>query len=392
MRMRRRDRYGYHTYYGGGGPSPVVKVIVIVLAVIVLSLLLAIWGLQRYMVYSEDGGKLVLPWAQQTSEVDSSQPDDKKDETDGASSALPNVDDVITDDKPNKDDKTDQQPQTPITGEGVQAVQLSLDELQEGDVKTLLEGKKADAVLLEMKAPDGMLRYVSQQEIATRLGRSARTIRDTATGEQVDQAAQTVQKLKEQNIYTIAYVDCFEDRSMGGQDDLSFITTYGYHWMGPNNDYGWGNPTKESVRNYLVGIVSELSAMGFDEILLYNAGFPTEGPLDGIRVDEEYDATKFAEIINDFYEQAAQAAEAGGAKLSVVTSSDTIQSGADAKSGQTLDNLSQLDRVWLTTAQGSDLEALEQKLADAGMTERPLGVFSDQLEEDQTVCQAVLKK
>ena len=42
MRMRRRDRYGYHTYYGGGGPSPIVKVIVIVLAVIVLSLVLAI--------------------------------------------------------------------------------------------------------------------------------------------------------------------------------------------------------------------------------------------------------------------------------------------------------------------------------------------------------------
>ena len=50
--MRRRDRYGYHTYYGGGGPSPVIKVIVIVLAVVVLSLILTIWGLQRYMVYS----------------------------------------------------------------------------------------------------------------------------------------------------------------------------------------------------------------------------------------------------------------------------------------------------------------------------------------------------
>lgn len=391
MRMRRRDRYGYHTYYGGGGPSPVVKVIVIVLAVIVLSLLLAIWGLQRYMVYSEDGGKLVLPWAQQTSEEDSSQPDDTEDKAGGDSSALPNVDDVVTDDKPKENDQKEP-PQTPVTGESVKAVQLSLDELQQGDAKTILDGKKAGAVLLEMKAPDGTLRYVSQQDIATRLGRSARTVQDADTGEQVDQAARTVQKLKEQNIYTIAYVDCFEDRSMGGQDDLSFITTYGYHWMGPNNDYGWGNPTKEAVRDYLVGIVGELSNMGFDEILLYNAGFPTEGKLDGIRADEEYDATKFAEIIGDFYDKAAQAAEAGGAKLSVVTSANTIQSGADAKSGQTLDNLSKLDRVWLTSAEGGDLDALEQKLADAGMTERPLGVFSDQLTQDQKVCQAVLKK
>ena len=43
-----------------------IKVIVIVLAVVVLSLILTIWGLQRYMVYSSDGGKLELPWAQQT--------------------------------------------------------------------------------------------------------------------------------------------------------------------------------------------------------------------------------------------------------------------------------------------------------------------------------------
>ena len=99
MRMRRRDRYGYHTYYGGGGPSPIVKVIVIVLAVIVLSLVLAIVGLQRYMVYTDEGGKLVLPWAQQTS--DSSEPDS----SDGAaSSAEPDVSKVVTEPKP--DDQT----------------------------------------------------------------------------------------------------------------------------------------------------------------------------------------------------------------------------------------------------------------------------------------------
>ena len=95
MRMRRRDRYGYHTYYGGGGPSPIVKVIVIVLAVVVLSLVLAIVGLQRYMVYTDEGGKLVLPWAQQTS--DSSEPDS----SDGAaSSAAPDVSQVVTEPKP----------------------------------------------------------------------------------------------------------------------------------------------------------------------------------------------------------------------------------------------------------------------------------------------------
>lgn len=169
------------------------------------------------------------------------------------------------------------------------------------------------------------------------------------------------------------------------------MTEYGFNWMGPNNNYGWGNPSYEKVRDYLVGIVGELSQMGFDEILLYNAGFPTEGKIDTIKQDENYDAAKFAQIICDFYDQAAQAAEQGGAKLSVVTTADTIQTGSDAKSGQTLENLSKLSRVWLTDAGGGDLNALEQKLAEAGMKERPLGVFTNNLDAGQTVCQAVLK-
>ena len=385
MRMRRRDRYGYHTYYGGGGPSPIVKVIVIVLAVVVLSLVLAIVGLQRYMVYTDEGGKLVLPWAQQTS--DSSEPDS----SDGAaSSAAPDVSQVVTEPKP--DDQTKEPDSTvPITGDSVKAVQLDQSELLQGDAKTLLEGKKADAVLLEMKAADGTLRYVSDQDLAKQLGCSAVKKVDTATGQQVDQAAQLVQQLKAQNIYTIAYVDCFEDCAMGGQKELAFMTEYGFNWMGPNNNYGWGNPSYEKVRDYLVGIVGELSQMGFDEILLYNAGFPTEGKIDTIKKDENYDTAKFAQIIGDFYDQAAQAAEQGGAKLSVVTTADTIQTGSDAKSGQTLDNLSKLSRVWLTDAGNSDLNALEQKLAEAGMKERPLGVFTNNLDAGQTVCQAVLK-
>ena len=385
MRMRRRDRYGYHTYYGGGGPSPIVKVIVIVLAVIVLSLVLAIVGLQRYMVYTDEGGKLVLPWAQQTS--DSSEPDS----SDGAaSSAEPDVSKVVT--EPKQDDQTKEPDTTvPVTGDSVKAVQLDQSELLQGDAKTILEGKKADAVVLEMKAADGTLRYVSDQDLAKQLGRSAVKKVDTATGQQVDQAAQLVQQLKAQNIYTIAYVDCFEDRAMGGQQDLAFMTEYGFNWMGPNNNYGWGNPTNQKVRDYLVGIVGELSQMGFDEILLYNAGFPTEGKIDTIKQDENYDATKFAQIIGDFYDQAAQAAEQGGAKLSVVTTADTIQTGSDAKSGQTMENLSKISRVWLTDAGNNDLNALEQKLAEAGMKERPLGVFTNNLDAGQTVCQAVLK-
>ena len=79
-----------------------------------------------------------------------------------------------------------------------------------------------------------------------------------------------------------------------------------------------------------------------------------------------------------------------GADLVTLANNHIYDYGKDAFN-DTLDNLSKLSRVWLTDAGNSDLNALEQKLAEAGMKERPLGVFTNNLDAGQTVCQAVLK-
>lgn len=369
--MRRRDRYGYHTYYGGGGPSPVIKVIVIVLAVVVLSLILTIWGLQRYMVYSSDGGKLELPWAQQTDDGSgSAQPQE------GGAASEPDVSAVVT-------SGGSDVPQEPANTEDmVRAVPLTREELLGGDVSGLLEQKGANGVVLEMKESSGKLAYASQLDMARELGVSELA----ATGQEV---AQAVRNLKDQGTYLIAYVDCFQDHAMSGKDAFSFSTTYGYHWM-DDTDVGWGNPTKTEVRDYLTGIVGELAAMGFDEILLDNAGYPTRGNLEYIQTGSDYDATQFASVIGDFYTKAAQAAAAGGAKLSAVTDQSTIQTGSNAHSGQTLENLSGLSRVWLTPDAGADVTALTRTVTEAGMNDYPLGVLTSTLETGRSYYQAVL--
>ena len=79
-----------------------------------------------------------------------------------------------------------------------------------------------------------------------------------------------------------------------------------------------------------------------------------------------------------------------GADLVTLANNHIYDYGKDAFN-DTLDNLSKLSRVWLTDAGNNDLNALEQKLAEAGMKERPLGVFTNNLDAGQTVCQAVLK-
>lgn len=380
--MRRRDRYGYHTYYGGGGPSPVIKVIVIVLAVVVLSLILTIWGLQRYMVYSSDGGKLVLPWAQQTDGSEgSAQPEE------GAVTSEPDISDVVTSESTT--------PQEPAVGEqAISAVRITQEELLNGDVSALLEQRGANGVVLEMKSAGGQLSYVSSLDLATQLGTSAQATTDPTTGAQTDPVAEAVQELKNQGVYTIAYVDCFEDGTLGNLETYSILTNSGYRWKGPNNDVRWGSPTNADVRNYLTGIVGELAQMGFDEILLDNAGYPTAGNLNYIRKGEAYDSTQFAAIIGNFYTQAAQAAANGGAKLSVITDQDIITSGSDSTnsqlSGQTLENLASLNRVWLELDPGADATELTRTLTEAGMNDRPLGVLTTALETGKDYCQAVL--
>ena len=405
--MRRRDRYGYHTYYGGGGPSPVIKVIVIVLAVVVLSLILTIVGLQRYMVYSSDGGKLVLPWAQRTDEDGSGVPDrkdagqqqDKAPGGDGRKEQEPNVADVVPEDDKDKQTKkqAEQAEQEKKKAQArekqqedaeaeepdivVSAISATREDLLNGSAVQRLKDQKANAVVVEMKDPYGALSYVSKQPLAQELGTSLE-------GEQ-DVLENILFLLKLRGVYTIAYVDCFEDAALGNQKDYSIITIRGYRWPGPNKDIRWGSPTNARVRDYLTGIVEELAALGFDEVMLYNAGYPAEGNLNYIRQDEEYDPTQFPDTIRKFYKKAAKAARKHGAKLSVVSDPDTITSGENANSGQTLKNLTKADRVWVESG-GADLKALTQTLTDAGMKQHPLGALTNQLEEKKDYCQAVL--
>ena len=352
-----------------------IKVIVIVLAVVVLSLILTIWGLQRYMVYSNDGGKLVLPWAQTDGSDGPDQP---------AEDALePDISDVVTSESTT--------PQEPATEEQmVSAVRITQEELLSGDLSSLLEQRGANGVILEMKSASGQLSYVSNLELATQLGASTQATTDPATGAQTDAVAEAVQQLKEQGVYVIAYVDCFEDGLLGNLESYAILTNSGYRWRGPNDNVRWGSPTNADVRNYLTGIIGELAALGFDEILLDNAGYPTAGNLNYIRKGEAYDATQFATIIGNFYTQAAQAATSGGAKLSVITDQSTVTSGSNALSGQTLENFSVLGRVWLEPDAGADITALTKTLTEAGMNDHPLGVLTTALETGKDYYQAVL--
>jgi len=330
---------GYQSYRGRSGRSGPLKVLVILLAIILLALAAVFFWLQDYVVYTPDGIRLDLPFGQSSpTPVPTPEP-----------TPLPPVEPVVVTPTPAV--------VTPEDGV-LRAVEVSLDSLLAGNAKAEMEEAGGNAVLLNMKNEEGQLAYVSNLELAKNAGVSGA---DLAVN-------QAIAALKEDGVYLVARMDCFRDNQLPRyQSDLAILTNSGYRWTDPDK-LRWSSPTSSQVRDYLTGVAAELAGLGFDEIVLNTAGYPTAGNLHYIKKGEAYDSAAFATVVTGFYRQAAAAVEEQGGRLSVITTPDVLTSGQNASSGQTIYSLAETAwRVWLVSG-AEDVPALVSALESAGMT------------------------
>ena len=161
-----------------------------------------------------------------------------------------------------------------------------------------------------MKADDGSLGYVSALEVAEQAGASA-------SDPELNQA---IQNWNAGNVYTVARVSCFRDnKAPYAVPSLGIKTNSGYNWR-DQEDLRWMSPTSEEARAYVVDVCVELAELGFDEILLDNSAYPTQGHLEYIKRGGNYDQSRFQEIITAFYTQVETALAAyPDVKLSIRT-------------------------------------------------------------------------
>ena len=216
----------------------------------------------------------------------------------------------------------------PEENDPFQGVFLSLDQL--ADAQTLADGY--DGVILPMKTADGALGYVSALPLAADAGASSgdpdrnevlRALNDTP------------------GLYTVAQVSCREEPG------LSLHRVSGSPWLDESRQ-GWLDPAQPQVQSYLIGLCRELAQLGFDEILLTDCGFPTQGDLDSLRAVEEKEET-----LETFCRQHQRALADTPVTLSVMGQRDSVT--ADPVSGQTTALLATFGRVW---TQAEDQEAL----------------------------------
>jgi len=308
----------YDSYRGRSPMRSFLKFIIILLAAVLIVGVFAIVFMQRYLVYTADGPKLVLPFM-----GDSETSPSPSESASPSPSSEPLV--VVTPEV--------KEPQW------LHAVELSREALYDGTAKAKLTAAGANAAIFDMKADDGSLGYVSNVALAI----SAKA----SSGDPAINAAITNLNNIE-GMYTVARVSCFKDNLLSNADrSLNIITNSGYRWTDPDN-IKWSSPTNATVRQYITDICVELAKLGFDEILLDNAGYPTQGNLGYIKKGDAYDKTVFPTVVSGFYEQVAAALADYDVKLAVLTDEETAVTGINALSGQTTEGIVQnADGVWL---------------------------------------------
>ncbi len=311
-----RRNYGYDAYRGRSAFRTVLKAVAILLAVVLVLAVIAVSRLEQYMVYSADGVKLELPWLER-------QPEPAESEA-----VLPPVEPteqlvVVTPEPQGPDD--------------LHAVALPREALYDGTAQAQVEAAGGNAALFDMKADDGSLGYVSALDLALSAKASA-----------ADPALNAAIKLLGSGeLYTVARVSCFKDDKLSDADrSLNITTNSGYRWTDPEG-LKWSSPTSQTVRDYVTGVCLELAELGFDEILLDNAGYPTQGNLGYIKKGPAYDATAFDTVVGGFYADVKEAlAQAWPeVKLSIVTTPAALE-GSEVLSGQTAKNVALADRVY----------------------------------------------
>lgn len=223
----------------------------------------------------------------------------------------------------------------PEENDPFQGVFLSLDQL--ADAQTLADGD--DGVILPMKTADGALGYVSALPLAADAGASSG---DPDRNEALRALNDTP------GLYTVAQVSCLRDSALVREEPgLSLHRVSGSPWLDESRQ-GWLDPAQPQVQSYLIGLCRELAQLGFDEILLTDCGFPTQGDLDSLRAVEEKEET-----LETFCRQLQGALADTPVTLSVMGQRDSVT--ADPVSGQTTALLATFGRVW---TQAEDQEAL----------------------------------
>lgn len=325
---------GYSSYRGKSARGKIALAVLLVLVIVGAA---AVIRLQKYVVYDDSGRpRLELPWSSGQS----------------AGSA------AGSEEEPPDANLTIQEPERT----DVRAVRLPVGPLTdwaEAWAQASDGHSGCNAAVYTVKAPDGSV-YLDSQAV---LPGALKTVEGAG--------AAVGDMLKADGVYAVAEIACFRDpiAASAELESMGLKNTGGYVFYDRNGDR-WLDPAKPAARQYLIDLASGCAAMGFDEILLTDVSYPTEGKLNKI----DYGAAAAAlpgsltDKITSFLKQMQAALAEYDVKLSVLLPADLLLSGdSTGVSGQSLAEIAPLaDRIYAAVDNASAVEHLQAAVTAAG--------------------------
>ena len=315
------SKYGYNSYHGRSFLKKALKIFLIILLVVIVLGLAAFICLQQYIVVSNDGVYLDLPFLQENSPSPDPLP-----------SSSPDL--VIPTPEPTP---------TPSILSALHPVALPAEALTDGSALQRVTDAGGDCALFDMKTDVTDLNFTS----------AVNPIAQAVYNPQTPGLNDAIKEMNQTNgLYTVARVSCFKDAYIFLYNDTFPIRTNSdYRWTGPDT-LMWISPTNPAVQDYIIQICVELAQLGFDEILLDNAGYPNQGNLHYIRRGADYDPSQFSTVIGGFYSKLSSALAEYDVALSVVATPEAM-AGNDILTGQTPENLAGFSRLWVFDSAGA---------------------------------------
>lgn len=308
----------------------VITLCVMLVAVLIV---LAVWlfnYMQRFIVYDKDGLSLVLPFEREET-ADAPGNDDEEHR-----GPVPSVDAEIVIDEPGFEDVE------LGAGQGLEemhALYVPADSVTAANLAgyaSTIPGSDKNALVLQLKTSDGFFHYKSAVALADSYGVNG-----------TEDIGEALFALKEKGVYLVAEISTLHDDAMATRNTpLAMKTSAGA--VVTDASGSWLDPYHEGTRSYLVSILEELDALGFDEVLLTGLSFPQAD--DVVFSQTMTQRPSVVSCVSTFALRMSRAARELELKCSAVCDAARLRAGTSSEIGQDMDLFFRaFDRVYVQT-------------------------------------------
>lgn len=292
-----------------------IVIAAIILAVLLVFLILLFYGLQKYIVVTNEGIHLEIPFLTGSSGMTIS-------EEDGSVTKV--YDEVTAELVVGETDYSTVRATAGGDLSAIKAVYVPFDDISESKLNEYADGLEAgNALVLELKDTSGSLAWNSSTELAVAYGMNGTTDLESI-----------VSSLKERNIYLVASIACCVDEMLADRYPATALTDE--KGVPYTDDAGsWLNPYSSELRSYIASLCKELSEMGFDEIMLTYLRHPVSEDVTFAYTGSSVANPTPLTAVSGFALDVTRSLGSCSAKISVQCNSSTaLDAGEDEVNGQ----------------------------------------------------------